>query len=163
MEIQTLLATVTWAEPRMRRHRKAWGVNPRHPPLRLRIKTGWTRPGGPSGATGALPVPTFLIERSPFSQVFLLNPFLVRHHLKPLHPFARRFVIRSATPALFSALSSLGGGFARSISASLGGFVRLIWPVARFNLANGNRRRTTDNGPLTSSWLASFRKKHSSS
>jgi len=28
MESSTLLATITWAQPRMRRHRKAWGVNP---------------------------------------------------------------------------------------------------------------------------------------
>src|SRR5208282_2136223 len=31
MESRILLATVTWAKPRMRRHRKAWGANPRYP------------------------------------------------------------------------------------------------------------------------------------
>src|SRR5262249_18716426 len=71
----------------------------------------------------AVPVSTFLIELLPFSQVVLLNGFVVRHHLKPLHPLARRFVIRGTIPAFSSAISIVVGGFVLAILLDVGGFV----------------------------------------
>ena len=142
MESRTLLATVTWAQPRMRRHRKAWGVNPGTRRSGYASRLAWTRPGGLSRGPNALPVHSFLIALLPFSQVFLLNAFVVRHHLKPLHPFARRFVIHSAIPAFFSEISIVVGGFVRSISASLGGFVRRVGSID--STGNDNWQLTTD-------------------
>jgi hypothetical protein len=55
-----------------------------------------------------------------FSQVFLLNAFVVRHHLKPLHPFARRFVIHGPIPASFLEVSIVVGGFVQ-VSRGRGG------------------------------------------